>query len=68
MPIKQVDKAEDGRVVQKVTKTDGTFLRYQAGVPGKEMEFFETLVTARSYIGKGSLPKKARGRMPALTQ
>ncbi len=50
--IKQIDRREN-KVVQKVTKPDGTVIAYQSGVPGDEatMERFTTLVEARAAVG-----------------
>lgn len=52
--ITVVDRAGDV-VVQKVTKPDGTVLRYQYGKPGdfQLMAFAPTLEEARTAIGKG---------------
>jgi hypothetical protein len=50
--IIQVDR-RDNKVVQKVTKPDGTVIAYQSGVPGDftMMERFTTLTEARAAVG-----------------
>jgi hypothetical protein len=50
--IIQVDR-RDNKVVQKVTKPDGTLVAYQSGIPGCEadMERFTTLTEARAAVG-----------------
>jgi len=50
--IIQVDR-RDNKVVQKVTKPDGTVIAYQSGIPGDEatMERFTTLTEARAAVG-----------------
>ena len=54
--IRTIDRAGDV-VVQKVTKPDGEFLRYQYGTPGELMQATKTLEEARLGIGK--VPMKA---------
>ena len=51
--IRTIDRAAE-KVVQKVFKPDGTFLRYQAGIPGDSstFTFVNTLAEARKAIGK----------------
>ena len=47
-----VDRREN-KIVQKVTKPDGTLIAYQSGIPGDEatMERFPTLTEARAAVG-----------------
>ncbi len=55
--IRIVDK-HGIHTVQKVSKHDGTFLRYQAGQPGDAgtMHEFKTLAEAQFFIGKTVVP------------
>lgn len=49
--IRTIDRAGDIEV-QKVTKPDGEFLRYQYGKPGEMMTQAKTLEEARLALGK----------------
>jgi hypothetical protein len=51
MAIQIVDQSPNGQVIQKITKPNGEFLRYQAGAPGQNMQEFPSLRAARLAIG-----------------
>lgn len=53
--IRLLDRKND-QVVQKVVSPQGDLIRYQYGVPGRDMTASSTLAEARRAIGKSSAP------------
>lgn len=63
--LRTIDRNKD-QVIQKITKIDGTLVRYQYGRPGYEMTVASTLGEARVAIGKVTAPSLFKGETTIL--